>query len=851
MRNVLRHYFYATVIIALFLCPALKAAELTYTLADYSQTDSLSRRAQLVLGGDWQYKTNESDPWKHIQVPVPFRLRDIFILKKQFALDSSMSAQQYEMEFQGIDGPCTVHLNKRIVGTHSAGTSPFRISLKRDELFFNEPNELILQVDTRLDNRKSLPMLTRNRGIPAAGDGIFRPIILRTGLAPYVSEVTVKTLDGIGVLQGTLQSTIQLGGSDSLARAWMQSSGPLRGQVEILDGQTSQPLFSSPALPLLVTEQDSARLEIDFSLSGFSYWQPRQPNHYLLKLQLYQGVEIVDRVMLPFALSQPQAWFGKSRVFQGDFRYQIVEWIEDVSFRFLSAEEQRSAIEKDLAEIYELGANMVRVPGNAPAPHFLELCDKQGLGVLLEIPVTNIPSEHLANAAVRLSAKKSLQSLITAYRSHPSVAAWGLGSGFDGGDVNTEHFLKELAVEARKLDDRPLYAGVRGKGPGFQKLPVDFQILEVPPEKLPEISQWYRTVQGFYILQFISPLPSLVGDTRSGQMSQAFYLKAAFQEAKQRQGALGISVSPFRDWSGDAPHAYWGPREKSNCFTAGLIDANGQQRMVYEVVKAAFTHATMPELLPGDIPAADPAVFQIVGIVLIVILLYFIRRDKRMSNYMRRVFVYSHGFYVDLNENRQVNPFLTGLIGMASFLTLATILASFVYFVRDNSLFDEILTWFFPDANAKNQAISLIWHPERLVLFFTGVLLGLAFLQSIVYKLFVIGQRRYLRFSQIVTFVLWVPANFIFALPLAVVLFRALSRSSLVTISLFYFLIMILWFLLRSVRGAKVIMQVSAGKAILLQLAGLALVLLVIGLYLEQSRALLAYAAYYWSLLEL
>jgi hypothetical protein len=396
-----------------------------------------------------------------------------------------------------------------------------------------------------------------------------------------------------------------------------------------------------------------------------------------------------------------------------------------------------------------------------------------------------------------------------------------------------------------------VYAGFRGKKIGSQRVSVDFQIIEVPPEELYDFSRRNWTTQGSYVLQLISPLPALAGDGRSAQMTQAFILKTALQEIMRRQGHIGIAISPFKDWIGDAPHTFWGPREESNVFSAGLFDVNRQQRQVYQVVRSAFTQTTMPELLPGDIPAADPAVFQIVSIALIVILLFFIRRDKRMSHYMRRIFVYPHGFYVDLNENRQVNPFLTGLIGMTSFLTLATILASFVFFLRDHSLFDEILTWFFPNANAKNQAIRLIWHPEMLVLFFTGILFGLALLQSFIYKIFVIGQHRYLRFSQILAFVFWVPANFIFALPLAVVLFRALSRSSLISVSLFYFIIIVLWFILRSVRGAKVIMQVSAGKAILLQLAGLALVFFVIGLYLEQSRALLAYAAYYWSLLGL
>ncbi len=850
MKNHLLNPFKAAIIGMLLSISAPSATELTFTLSDFTLADSSSRRTRLMLDGIWQYKNDEGDGWINIRLPVPFRLREFFIVRKQFALDSSMLAQHYEMAFQGIDGQCTVYLNKKIVGTHMAGSAPFTIPIERDELFFNELNELIIQVDTRLDHRKSLPMLTRNRGIPVSGDGLFRPIVLHAGRAPYVSALSIRTAEGIAALQGQLSALIQMGPTDSLSRTALLAGG-LRSQLEVLDGSTLEPLFTSPALPILITAPDTVRCQLDFSVPGFVFWQPRQPHRYLLRLQLSQGAQIIDRVTVPLALAQPQTWLRQSRTLQGGFRYQIIEWVEDEAFRLSPLESQRTTIEKDMAEIVALGANTVRIPGNAPPPYLLEVCDRLGLAVLVEIPVTHVPTEHLRNATVRMHAKKALQGLISAYQAHPCVAAWGLGSGFDGGDVETAQFLREMAAEARKLDERPLFAGVRGKNSGMHNLPVDFQIIEVPPEELYAISQWFWKAQGFYILQFISPLPALAGEGLAAQNNQAFNLKRAFQEAARRQEHIGISVSPLRDWRGDAPHTYWGPRENIQTFTAGLFAANGQQRQVYHVVRAAFTNTSMPELLPGDVPVADPAVFQILSIALIVLLLFFIRRDKRLSHYIKRVFVYSHGFYSDLNENRQINPFLTGLIGLSSFLTLATLLASFVFFLRDHSLFDEILTWLFSDGAAKIQAIQLIWHPERLILFFTGALLGLAFLQAVIYKIFAMVQRRYLRFSQIVTFVLWVPANFIFALPLAVVLFRALSRSSLISFSLIYFLIIFLWYLLRAIRGAKVIMQVSAGKALLLQLAGMALVFIMIALYLEQSRALFAYANYYWSLLGL
>src|SRR5690606_6868580 len=102
--------------------------------------------------------------------------------------------------------------------------------------------ELVVQLDGRLDYRRSLPLLVRNRGIPLSGNGLFRPLVLRSGKTPFVSAVTISPTkaNGPGLQDFDLRATVALGGMDSLS---MASFASLHGQVEIVDGQTSQVLF--------------------------------------------------------------------------------------------------------------------------------------------------------------------------------------------------------------------------------------------------------------------------------------------------------------------------------------------------------------------------------------------------------------------------------------------------------------------------------------------------------------------------------------------------------------------------------------------------------------------------------
>ncbi|HOT96030.1 MAG TPA: hypothetical protein PLG50_00300 [bacterium] len=849
MKRIGQYTLWIWLVSGLIIAGKSAAVEIRYGLSQLQQ-DTLGRRAMMPLDGVWTMQIGGSGEWQGFQLPAPLRLRDQFMFVRRFSLDSSMIANAYELAFNGIDGSSTIYLNKKIIAIHSAGTAPLTVTLSDKDLFVNAENELVVQMDCRLDYRRSVPLLVRNRGIPLSGNGLFRPVVLRKGATPFVAAITLTPGEsaGFGSLDIAVRATVLLGKPDSLTLAALSK---LRGAVEILDSQTALPVYTSPLLPLNPASSDTATLQAPAVIPDFHFWRPGAPERYRVVVQLLEGGVVVDRASVYFALSQPRQWLEASRGKSGGFRYRAVEWVEDATHVLLTPAQQEQQIAQDLQGITELGANTVRLPGGIPGESFLRRCDSLGLAVMAEIPMANIPSAHLDNDVIRMKAKKALTDLILAFRDHPCIAAWGLGTGYNPGDRQAETFLREFAAIARTLDSRPVYAGVRGRNRNTGSLPVDLEIVEVPPEKIATFKAGSWRAPGSYLLQFASPMTIRSANDRSAQQNQAYYLKMAILETERLGEAAGLLVTPWRDWSGESPHTYWGPRLNSPLYLCGLLDAAGQQRLAWQVTKAAFTGTAMPELLPADLTVDDPAVFQIVSIALIVLLLFYIRRDKRMSHYLHRVFVYPHGFYMDLIENRQVNPFLTGVVGLASFLTMSTLLASLVFFLRENSLFDEILTWFFPGATAKDQAILLIWHPERMIFVFTGLMIGIALLQSLVYKMVVFGQHRYLRFSQIVTFTFWVPANFIFALPLAVVLFRILTQSNLVMAALIYFVLILVWFFLRALRGTRVILQISFLKTLLVVIAAAGIIALVIGLYLEQSRAMLAYAAYYRALLGL
>ncbi|NIA31888.1 MAG: hypothetical protein GWP06_18505, partial [Actinobacteria bacterium] len=242
-------------------------------------------------------------------------------------------------------------------------------------------------------------------------------------------------------------------------------------------------------------------------------------------------------------------------------------------------------------------------------------------------------------------------------------------------------------------------------------------------------------------------------------------------------------------------------------------------------------------------------IFEIIGFIVLLIFLMFVRSDRVFRNYLRRIFLFPHGFYMDMSENRRVSSLLTALVGTACIVILSLVLASYVYFLRSSSSFDDILTWLFANPQFKYKVIWLIWHPLILTLFFIVLLFLLSLLQSVVFKIITFFQHRFIKLTQLFTFVLWLPANLLFAAPIAIVLYRLLERSSFVQPASALLLIIFLWTILRIFRGTKVILQLTNFQTFILYIFVLGVFIGGFGGYLEYHRSFLAYAGYFMSVL--
>jgi hypothetical protein len=743
------------------------------------------------LSGEWSIRDIDSEKWHPISVPQYLNFEGKWIYRHFFDLDSTFQAQSYDLYLQGIDGTFSVYVNDKFIGSRNGPSMPVSFIVNADYLRFGTSNELIIECDTRLQTTESLPVRTRYKGLPPRKGGIYRPVWLRA-----YSESLAKDIE-LDISDNQLENL-----------SFVFPNTPAAFSVEIRDLTDTK----------VIWQESKRRLAAEDSLQNFSPgitllpWTPFNPQQYRLFLRIFETDGRQVSASVDFSPHAP--WrAGDWRSLSGqDQPLKMVEWTEDLTLRSLDPDSFYTLLENDVKMIKDLGCNAIRVLGDPPPDSLVSICSREGIMLLIELPIRYVPNDILNKANFRKLAVRAITDMIDVYREYPAVKAWGLGSGYFV-DSESIEFVNYIKNNYNNLDDLPLY----WVDPFFKTdsiaSPVDFIIS----------SSSDMTGNDQVLSRIQIPLPADGLNDIEREELQAMRLQDSLQHRDLSQEP-GLLFAPLRDYRGDTPFLLWGPRPNTNVFRAGVLDVQSNQRPAYQVLKSWFTQRPMPRVLQDHEMNPPTLVFLLTALVIIVILLFMIKTDRRFSQYLQRMFIFSHGFYTDLTENRQVNKYLTIFAGFSSLATLTIIVASIIHYLHANWLFDYFLTWLFPSQAFKYKVIWIIWHPFALMGIILLSFLVFIALQVLFIKVLTLFQSRFIRVSQILTLFLWVPVNFYFLLPLALVIYRALDRPGFHMPMLIYIALILVWFIIRSFRGLLVLLQFSAWRLILLSILLLGLV---------------------------
>ncbi|MGM9802694.1 MAG: glycoside hydrolase family 2 TIM barrel-domain containing protein, partial [Muribaculaceae bacterium] len=188
-------------------------------------------------------------------------------------------------------------------------------------------------------------------------------------------------------------------------------------------------------------------------------WDIESPNRYLAQTQVFVDGKLTDTYNTPFGVRTID--FSVANGFRLNGRRVPIRGVclhHDLGS--LGAAFNKSALERQLIIMKEMGCNSIRTSHNPPAPELLELADKMGFVVWDEAfdawSVGKRRKDY--NQLYREWHEKDLLALVYRDRNHPSVIIWSIGN--EVLEQRNIEMTKHLADIMRKADPtRPISNG--------------------------------------------------------------------------------------------------------------------------------------------------------------------------------------------------------------------------------------------------------------------------------------------------------------------------------------------------------------------------------------------------------
>lgn len=410
--------------------------------------------------------------WERLDVPHDFAIQGPFRMdlggntgrlpfqgigwyRKHFRLDEADRGRQVYVDFDGVMAYAEVWLNGEYVGTWPYGYSSFRLDLT-PYLRWGEDNVLAVRTDTEKWDSRWYP-----------GAGIYRNVwLVKTG------QVHVQHW-GTRMLTGKLtDKEAQLAFSVDIRNSGKQDvQAGVEAEIYELrpDDRLGRRVLRMGSTQLRLASGSGEQVRFEKPLRNYRRWDLATPHRYVAVVTVRQGDDITDVHYTPFGIREIR--FSRDGFFLNGRRVPLQGVCNHHDLGALGAAFNKSALERQLRILQEMGCNSIRTSHNPPAPELLELADKMGLLILDEAfdAWARGKREWDYNKLYAQWHEKDLQALVRRDWNHPSVIMWSIGNEvMEQRDVE---MTKHLAGIVRALDPtRPVTCGYNdpdgGRGSG-------------------------------------------------------------------------------------------------------------------------------------------------------------------------------------------------------------------------------------------------------------------------------------------------------------------------------------------------------------------------------------------------
>ena len=813
-------------------------------------------RHQYTLNGTWQIIDEENKTVDEIQVPGIIPARGKIRLRYAFKLPDSLYNRTLLLHALGINRSCKILINDTFIAGHNNGYTSFDALLKPSNLRRGEENIIQIEINTESEGPNDMPFRHEPPGW-VREHGILRDIYLEARPAISIDDAYFSPEFTNSYRDATIKT-------EATIRAFRDTPDSLKNvdtfslYAQILKTGTNKVLGKSNTRFFKFSGLNNKHVDsLTINLKNCDLWEPLTPNLYTIRLSLFAGKTRIDQAEYAIGLNEIKVDKWHILLNGKQFFAKGISWVDNLAG--LSGDALQERIDKTIAQIKSLGANVVRVFGHATHPDFIKACSRAGLFVLQEIPLYQANIKQLASPATAQKALTILEETIIRDRNQPSMFGWGLGTNLQDFSGDPLSIISQLAFRARSLDSRLIYMVSRAQGQPEAAKVVDFVLLDrFNVAGINSNDAWFTRQPVLPLIGYPAAYADLPRNEShpeqqriEGEEIQANRLEKMLRYFNENwPGYSGSFVHSLADWHGDQPLLITGADRDMNLYPFGLTRKDGSERIGYRMVAAHFHGGRKPPVSTPIIEEVQPTLFPILGFSTLLVFLFFLNRDKKLRAQIRRAFIHPHGFYTDLRDNRKIPLFLTTLLGLLEGIVLALLLESVFFIFRKNLLFDEMLNLLLPSTLLKTQFIQLVWHPTGMILAIILLYFAAQILLAMFMKILSLLIGHSIPLLQFITFVFWAAVCYFPLLLLAPILYKLLligeSTEYLIILPAAFFV----WHIFRLQRGLRVLYFASSIKSAIVVTIIFATIAGSIIFYYQQYHAIFDYYGYYEALLS-
>ena len=809
--------------------------------------DISSSRDIIPLNGTWKVYTADDKKKEKVNVIIPsvFEGKGEFVFEKSFNLTSKqIDNNKISLNFFGINYSADISVNNAIIYRHPGGEFPFSLPIPRDLLRSDKANVISVKLFYELDALNTIPLKQRFL-FPQNLGGIIRDVFLH--LTPNVSitdfsfkkDIDIKTNKALISIQSVVDNKEFRKIPDSLGA---KSDFVLKSQILSKDGAS-----------VIASEQNtfrldpSKRIEIknNLTISSPVLWSPDNPYSYIIRLELYQGDQLVDRSDKSIALYSLQLSENNFILNGKDlYIYGVTYSASDFQYGSLSSYER---MESDLALIKQAGFNAVRFSRELPHPYYLRLCEKLGLLAFVELPLSNLPEGLAASQNFVERSKNYLSGLLSAYSDYSAIAGVGFGSGYLFSSDKHRALLSNLAEQVKKSKNTITYASFFDFG--YQEISnLDIYGIELlnkqPGDVQSEVENLKNAVGTGKLFIGEATYVVNIGQTdgyvnKFSYEAQAKFFDDMFSFYEENQ-LTGFFVNTMYDIRGNYRSIISG-YNKDNVYNIGLVSEDRKQdRLAFKILSARMKNTEKVTIPIGSEKDDAPMIFIVTGLVLALLMGVLVNSGRKFRDDASRALLRPYNFFADVRDQRIISAYHSLFLGAIISLVISLILANLFYYIRNNVLFERIIL-FFGSQNLIAGISYLAWNPVNALIWLFVISISMMFLLTIVITACSFFVRTKVYLSSVFFTIVWSLLPVVLLIPLGIVLYRLLNTGA-GNIYIYIFLILFsLWMLYRLLKGISVIFDVNAGSIYFYGLLTIALIKLIIFIYFEVNNSVFQY----------